>query len=77
MNWPFTYDNHRKELEMTTDEHPDDQVHRTTTTVGAGGPEWAARATMARVSQWSSDRHVDPGDTHDKGEPSLCIGEGA
>jgi hypothetical protein len=29
------------------------------------------------VAQWSSDRIIDPGDTHDKGEPSLCVGEAA
>jgi hypothetical protein len=38
-------------------------------------PEWAHRATTARVAEWSSDRVLDPGDTHDKGEPSLCVGE--
>jgi hypothetical protein len=31
----------------------------------------------ARASEWASDRVVDPGDTHDKGEPSLCVGEAA
>jgi hypothetical protein len=41
------------------------------------GPEWAERATMAREQEWSSDREVDPGDTHDKGEASLCVGEAA
>ena len=39
--------------------------------------EWAHRATNDRVAQWSSDRIIDPGDTHDKGEPSLCVGEAA
>ncbi len=39
--------------------------------------EWAHRATSDRVAQWSSDRIIDPGDTHDKGEPSLCVGEAA
>ncbi len=40
-------------------------------------PEWAERATTARQQEWSSDRVVDQGDTHDKGEPSLCVGEAA
>ena len=35
------------------------------------------RATVARADQWSSDRTIDPGDTHDKGELSLCVGEAA
>jgi hypothetical protein len=39
--------------------------------------DWAYRATSDRVAQWSSDRIIDPGDTHDKGEPSLCVGEAA
>ena len=41
------------------------------------GPDWAERATAARQREWSSDRVVDPGDTHDKGEASLCVGEAA
>ncbi|MGD0313155.1 MAG: hypothetical protein ABSC90_11895 [Acidimicrobiales bacterium] len=40
-------------------------------------PEWAVRATLARASQWSSDRVLDEGDSHDKGEVSLCVGEAA
>ncbi len=50
-------------------------------TVGATpdrrGPEWAERATLARQHEWSSDHAVDQGDTHDKGEASLCVGEAA
>jgi hypothetical protein len=38
-------------------------------------PQWAHRATHTRAAEWSSDRVLDPGDTHDKGEPSLCVGE--
>jgi hypothetical protein len=38
-------------------------------------PDWAHRATRDRVAEWSSDRVLDPGDTHDKGELSLCVGE--
>ncbi len=37
----------------------------------------AAQATMDRVTEWSPDRTVDPGDRHDKGEASLCVGEAA
>ncbi len=44
---------------------------------GRVGPEWAERATTARQEAWSSDRELDPGDTHDKGEASLCVGEAA
>jgi hypothetical protein len=39
--------------------------------------ERVAEATRARVDEWSSDRAVDPGDIHEKGEPSLCVGEAA
>lgn len=44
---------------------------------GRVGPEWAERATSARLQEWSSDRVLDQGDTHDKGEASLCVGEAA
>jgi hypothetical protein len=37
----------------------------------------SAEAISARVEDWASDRMLDPGDTHDKGEPSLCVGEAA
>jgi hypothetical protein len=43
--------------------------------VGRIEPGWAHRATTIRAAEWSSDRVVDPGDTHDKGELSLCVGE--
>ena len=46
-------------------------------TVDRVGPEWAERATRARQQEWSSDRELDLGDTHDKGEASLCVGEAA
>ncbi len=39
--------------------------------------EWAARALRARAAAWSSDRDLDPGDSHVKGEASLCVGEAA
>jgi hypothetical protein len=47
------------------------------TSLDRAGPEWAERATAARQQEWSSDRVVDQGDTHDKGEASLCVGEAA
>jgi hypothetical protein len=37
---------------------------------------WARRATAARAEAWAADRVIDPGDVHDKGELSLCVGEG-
>lgn len=40
-------------------------------------PEWAVRATAASQREWSSDCVLDQGDTHDKGESSLCVGEAA
>jgi hypothetical protein len=47
------------------------------TTVERVGPEWAERATSARQQEWSSERALDQGDSHDKGEESLCVGEAA
>jgi hypothetical protein len=46
-------------------------------TFGLGDPEWATRASTARILTWTSDRVFDDGDSHQKGEPSLCIGEAA
>jgi hypothetical protein len=40
-------------------------------------PEWATRASTARILTWTSDRVFDEGDSHVKGEPSLCVGEAA
>jgi hypothetical protein len=39
--------------------------------------ERARQAVAVRVAEWSPDRSVDVGDSHDKGEPSLCVGEAA
>ncbi len=39
--------------------------------------ERARRAVIDRVAEWSPARSADPGDSHDKGEPSLCVGEAA
>ena len=44
---------------------------------GRGGPDWARRAASERAAEWSPDRVHDPGDSHDKGERSLCVGEAA
>jgi hypothetical protein len=30
-----------------------------------------------RTAEWAFDRVLDPGDSHDKGEQSLCVGEAA
>jgi hypothetical protein len=38
----------------------------------------AARlATSQATPEGSWDRYPDPGDSHDKGEPGLCVGEAA
>ena len=29
------------------------------------------------AGEWSADHVIDPGDSHDKGEISLCVGEAA
>jgi hypothetical protein len=59
-----------------------DHDHRTQSPLRPGPPErsereWAVRATLARASEWSADRVLDQGDSHDKGEASLCVGEAA
>jgi hypothetical protein len=40
-------------------------------------PEWATRASTARILTWTSARVFDAGDSHVKGERSLCVGEAA
>jgi hypothetical protein len=40
-------------------------------------PEWAQWAAADKAAEWSSDGVLDPGDSHDKGEVSLCVGEAA
>ena len=37
----------------------------------------ATPATTGGRTEGPSDRALDPGDSHDKGEPSLCVGEAA
>jgi len=39
--------------------------------------ESVTAAAHARSAGWSADVTVDLGDTHDKGEDSLCVGETA
>jgi hypothetical protein len=39
--------------------------------------EFQQPPTTARASEWSSDGALDPGDSHVKGESSLCVGEAA
>jgi hypothetical protein len=39
--------------------------------------ERARQAMIEQVAHWSPDRGLDLGDTHDKGESSLCVGEAA
>jgi hypothetical protein len=36
-----------------------------------------AAEARARSESWTATATADPGDIHDKGEPSLCVGEGA
>ncbi len=58
-------------------EAPSEASGQARTAAGRVRPEWAERATSARLQEWSSDRVLDQGDTHDKGEASLCVGEAA
>jgi hypothetical protein len=63
---------------MNEDQHDDsEEFRRRHATRHRAQPEWAALAISARAEDWASDRMLDPGDTHDKGEPSLCVGEAA
>lgn len=39
--------------------------------------ELVAAAVRARHEDWSAAVTADPGDAHDKGEDSLCVGEAA
>jgi hypothetical protein len=66
---------------MQENEHREHE-HRTEERDGATGGDrsrngWVARATTAQRNEWASDRILDPGDSHDKGEASLCVGEAA
>jgi hypothetical protein len=57
--------------------HRGDECGEVPTTSDRVGPQWAEQATTARRQEWASDRELDPGDVHDKGEVSLCVGEAA
>lgn len=39
--------------------------------------ERTRRAVEERVAQWSPELSFAAGDSHDKGEASLCVGEAA
>lgn len=64
------------ELPMHDHDHRPDSHHGR-----AGGDQteqgWVATATAERREAWAADRILDPGDTHTKGEASLCVGEAA
>jgi len=82
---PSGHEPHRKTNTMDnqlmdnrlTDEQPMADPVRSDETAARGTSHWAERVTTARAEAWSSDRVLDPGDTHDKGEASLCVGEAA
>jgi hypothetical protein len=52
-------------------------IGRRDASAGRAQPDWATKAIQAKATEWSSDRVLDPGDSHDKGEESLCVGEAA
>ena len=58
---------HDRNTETVPCRVPVDQVHA----------ESALRAMSVRATEWACDRVLDPGDSHDKGEQSLCVGEAA
>ncbi len=61
---------------MSEHEHSSD-IGRRDAPADRAQPDWATRAIQAKATEWSSDRVLDPGDSHDKGEESLCVGEAA
>jgi hypothetical protein len=69
---------HRKKHSMTGHQH-DGRPELRPRGAGDEGPraEWAAPAVPAKADDRASDRTLDPGDSHDKGERSLCVGEAA
>ena len=40
-------------------------------------PDREPTTTPRSVAEWSPDHVIAPGDSHDKGELSLCVGEAA
>lgn len=64
---------HEQRDEQGRDERPQDDG-----VPGGQSPSGSvARATAQRRDEWASDRILDPGDSHSKGEASLCVGEAA
>jgi hypothetical protein len=61
---------------MSEHEYSSD-IGRRDASAGRAQPDWATHAIQAKATEWSSDRVLDPGDCHDKGEESLCVGEAA
>jgi hypothetical protein len=61
---------------MSEPEYSSD-IGRSDAPTGRTQPDWATRAIRDKATEWSSDRVLDPGDSHDKGEESLCVGEAA
>ena len=53
------------------------QHHSRSSTPSRTSPDWAAGATGRERPEWSRTASLDPGDSHDKGELSLCVGEAA
>jgi hypothetical protein len=66
---------HQQRDEQRRGGRPHDQDDSVPTGQSPSG--WVARATAQRRDEWSSDRILDPGDSHSKGEVSLCVGEAA
>jgi len=54
-----------------------DHGHRPAGRVPTDRSDRATPATTAWAPERSPDRVLDPGDSHDKGERSLCVGEAA
>jgi hypothetical protein len=44
---------------------------------GRTPPDRAPGVRSARATGWDPNAALDPGDSHDKGEQSLCVGEAA
>ena len=65
MEQPMQEDEHRAEENDGTGDGDRNQIG------------WAAPTTTARRNERASERILDPGDSHDKGEASLCVGEAA
>jgi hypothetical protein len=64
-------------MRNTVHHHEQLATGTTTPTPADRNPDWATRASTARILTWTSDRVFDDGDSHEKGELSLCVGEAA